>query len=160
MRFLATLSAAATLALLSGGPAAAQCWHHHPCYDCGDYGYYSYPAPGPPSGPAAPNARRWSAANIQTLTGKVVEVVYLPGPSPDAAMVELRLQEGSGKPQLVRLAPSGYLKDNGLRIREGDTVTVKGYPVSAMEGELLVATQVQKGEKTLTLRDSFGRSNY
>ncbi len=28
------------------------------------------------------------------------------------------------------------------------------------EGDLLVATQVQKGEKSLTLRDSFGGSNW
>ena len=153
MSFLATLRTTATVALLAAAPALAQpcCHHHHSCNGCADCGSYA---------PLGPNTGRWRAPAVETREGKVTEVVYLPGRSAGASMVELRLQAAAAKPLLVRLAPSGYLKDNGLLIREGDTVTVQGYPVSGMEGDLLVATQVQKGEKTLTLRDSFGRENW
>ena len=153
MTFLARLSAAVALIFFPAAPSLAQpcCHHHHSCNGCADCGSYA---------PMGRNAGRWGTPAVETLEGKVAEVVYLPGPSAGASMVELRLQAAAGKPQLVRLAPSGYLKDNRLLIREGDTVTIKGYAVSAMEGDLLVATQVQKGEKTLTLRDSFGRSNW
>jgi hypothetical protein len=71
-------------------------------------------------------------------------------------MVEVPLQT-AGQFQLIRLAPVGYLKQSGLVLREGDTLTVKGFRVAGMEGDLLVATEIHKGEKTLSLRDSRGR---
>ena len=93
---------------------------------------------------------------MRTAEGKITEVVYLPGATPDSSMVEVRLQS-AGQSQLVRLAPVGFLKQSGLLLREGDTVTVKGFPVAGMEGDLLVATELHKGEKTLSLRDTRGR---
>jgi hypothetical protein len=71
-------------------------------------------------------------------------------------MVEIRLQ-AAGQARVVRLAPSGFLKQGGLLLREGDTVKVKGYHVDSMEGDLLVATEIYKGDKSLSLRDSRGR---
>jgi hypothetical protein len=71
-------------------------------------------------------------------------------------MVEVHLQTAE-QSQLIRLAPVGYLKQRGLVLREGDTLTVKGFRVAGMEGDRLVATEIHKGEKTLSLRDSRGR---
>jgi hypothetical protein len=93
---------------------------------------------------------------MRTAEGKITEVVYLPGATPDGGMVEVRLQS-AGQSQLIRLAPVGFLKQSGLLLREGDTVIVKGFPVTGMEGDLLVATELRKGEKTLSLRDTRGR---
>ena len=93
---------------------------------------------------------------MRTAEGKITEVVYLPGATPDGGMVEVRLQS-AGQNQLIRLAPVGFLKQSGLLLREGDTVIVKGFPVAGMEGDLLVATELHKGEKTLSLRDTRGR---
>ena len=93
---------------------------------------------------------------MRTAEGKITEVVYLPGATPDGGMVEVRLQS-AGQSQLIRLAPVGFLKQSGLLLREGDTVIVKGFPVAGMEGDLLVATELHKGEKTLSLRDTRGR---
>ena len=70
-------------------------------------------------------------------------------------MVEIRLQS-AGQTNLVRLAPTDFLKQGGLRLREQETVTVKGFPVSGMEGELLVASEIRSGDKTLVLRDARG----
>ena len=93
---------------------------------------------------------------MRTAEGKITEVVYLPGATPASGMVEVRLQS-AGQSQLVRLAPVGFLKQSGLLLREGDTVMVKGFPIAGMEGDLLVATELHKGEKTLSLRDTRGR---
>ena len=93
---------------------------------------------------------------MRTAEGKITEVVYLPGATPDGGMVEVRLQS-AGQSQLIRLAPVGFLKQSGLLLREGDTVIVKGFPVAGMEGDLLIATELRKGEKTLSLRDPRGR---
>ena len=93
---------------------------------------------------------------LQTIEGKIAEVVYLPGVTENSGLVEIRLQS-STQNRLIRLAPTGFLKASGLLLREGDAVTVKGFPVSGMEGDLIVATEVHKGEKTVSLRDESGR---
>ena len=99
------------------------------------------------------------AADTQTAEGRVAEIEYLPGATPDSGMVEIHLQS-AGHALLVRLAPVGYLKQSGLVIREGDMLTVKGFPVSGMDGDLLLATEIHRGEKTLPLRDSRGRPTW
>lgn len=96
------------------------------------------------------------ATDLRTAEGKITEIDYLPGATPDSGMVEVRLQS-AGQNQLIRLAPVGFLKQSGLLLREGDTVMVKGFPIAGMEGDLLVATELHKGDKTLSLRDTRGR---
>ena len=96
------------------------------------------------------------ATDLRTAEGKITEIDYLPGATPDSGMVEVRLQS-AGQNQLIRLAPVGFLKQSGLLLREGDTVMVKGFPIAGMEGDLLVATELHKGEKALSLRDTRGR---
>ena len=93
---------------------------------------------------------------MRTADGKITEVVYLPGATPDSGKVEVRLQS-AGQSQLIRLGPVGFLKRSGVLLREGDTISVKGFPIAGMEGDLLVATELHKGEKTLSLRDTRGR---
>ena len=93
---------------------------------------------------------------MRTAEGKITEVVYLPGTTADSGMVEVRLQS-AGQNQLIRLAPVGLLKQSGLLLREGDTLIVKGFLVAGMEGDLLVATELRKGENALSLRDPRGR---
>jgi hypothetical protein len=71
-------------------------------------------------------------------------------------MVELRLLAGPDT-VLVRLGPAGFLKQAQLTLKEGDTINVSGYRVSAGDGELLVASEISKQGKTLQLRDRWGR---
>lgn len=97
--------------------------------------------------------------NLETANGKITEIVYLPAVTPDKSMVEIHLQS-AGQPQLVRLAPVGFLKHGGLLLREGDAITVKGYAVAGMDGDLLVATEVHNGDKALSLRDTRGRPDW
>jgi hypothetical protein len=94
-----------------------------------------------------------------TAEGKITEVVYLPGATPDSGMVEIRLQS-AGQSQLIRLAPVGFLKQSGLLLREGDTVSIKGFPIAGMERDLLVATELHKGDKTLSLCNTLGRPTW
>jgi len=131
-------------------PATAQgcCHHDHHCDDCPYHGHcYHHPA-----------SANWSnnTANLQTLEGTVAEVVYLPGATAGSGNVEVRLTSG-GQTELVRLAPSAFLKQSGLVLREGDAITIKGFAVSGMEGDLIVATEVHKGDKNLALRDMRGQ---
>ncbi len=149
MKSLVWTGAIVLLGCLGGLPAAA--------HDCGHWGYdgdhcwysgHHWRSVRPPAGV--------SSTATQTLAGKVSEIIYLPGATADSGMVEIRLQ-ADGQARLVRLAPVGFLKQSGLSLREGDAITVQAYVVSAMEGDLLVATEIQQGNRRLSLRDTRGR---
>jgi len=154
MKILETLGLVSFFCWFCVLPAAAHCCGHNGyawgggscCWDCDHH-----------SSRQAPQAERQSStiANVETLDGKVAEVVYLPGPTADSGMVEIRLQSANQR-HLIRLAPSGFLKQNGLLLREGDAVSVKGFRVTGMEGDLLVATELHAGNKSLALRDASG----
>jgi len=140
----------------SGQLAFAQhCCHHGPrhepcgCDHCGQ--------PTSPPGPLTKSngGSNWTA-NLKTVEGKIVEVVYLPGATPETGMVEVRVQTKT-EADLVRLAPSGFLKQGGLRFREGDSVTIKAFTVAAMEGDIMVATEVDGNGADVRLRGSSGQ---
>src|SRR5579885_2387114 len=88
--------------------------------------------------------------------GKVVEVDYLPGATAGSGMVEIRVDAG-GRTTAVRLGPAGFLSQNGVAVKEGDAVRVRGYRVTTGDGDMLVATEMAKGGKSLALRNSAGR---
>ena len=140
--------------LISVFPATAhQCSHHRSdactgcsadCYSgCNHYGV----------------AARQGAirAAEDTREGKVSEVIYLPGRTRDAAMVQIKLAAGTDQ-ILIRLGPVGFLSNNDVNVREGDSIRVDGYWVTTAEGDLLVAMQLTRNGKTVRLRSDFGRS--
>jgi hypothetical protein len=96
------------------------------------------------------------AVNLKTVEGKIVEVIYLPGTTPESGMVDIRVETG-GAVNLVRLAPSGFLKQSGLRLQEGDTVTIEAFPVAGMRGDLMVSMKVHASGLDMRLRDSSGQ---
>lgn len=155
MKFLGVLGIISAFSFFAAVPARGQscCHHGHHSDDCWDCGYYALQNQPAGRSSAAPSG---TAATIRIVDGKIAEVVYLPGATSDTASVEIRLQ-ASEQSRLVRLAPTGFLKGSGLLLREGDAVTVKGFAVSGMEGDLIVATEIRKGEKTVSLRDASGR---
>ena len=93
---------------------------------------------------------------MQSCEGKVIEVICLPGSTPDTGVVEIRLIAGVD-PLLARLGTAGFLGQNQMNVREGDMVIVTGCWVAAGDGEILVATQVAKQGKTVQLREGWGR---
>lgn len=154
MKWLAILSVLLFFGWFYPTPAAA--------HDCGHHGHRYYGdcrgcAQRWPSGASA--SRAWapggSSTAFESLEGKIAEIVYLPGTTPDSGIVEMRVQSSS-QVRLIRLAPAGFLKQSGVLLKEGDAVMVKGYPVGAMEGDLMVATEVHKDGKSVVLRQADG----
>ena len=153
MKVLGIVGVISAFGFFGAAPAIGHdCHHDHHSSDCWDCGHYSRQSHMPSRGMAVPGG----TVALQTLEGKIAEVVYLPGVTENSGLVEIRLQS-STQNRLIRLAPTGFLKASGLVLREGDAVTVKGFPVSGMEGDLIVATEVSKGEKSVSLRDESGR---
>jgi len=156
MKLRIVLGTIFVIACFSTPPAVAQCCchHGHHCGDCDDCDHHCY------STTQSSRSEGWApstkAAVTETTEGKIGEVIYLPGATEDSGMVEIRVQS-AGQARVVRLAPTGFLKQAGLLLREGDAVKVKGYPVASMDDDILVATEIDKGDKSLSLRDSRGR---
>jgi len=152
-----TFGIIAFICCLSVVPALGHdcCHHDHHCGDCCE-GYHDSCHGSQVSRNSAGLATSSGMANVQTLEGKKSEIVYLPGATPDTGMVEVRVQS-SGQSELIRLAPCGFLRQSGVLLREGDTLSLKGFRVAGMEGDLIVAATVQKGDKCLSLRDSRGQ---
>lgn len=151
LRTTAMLLAIPTALMFQGLSAYGHnCGHHGGCASSYSRDHGCYGCAGSESQP------RSGAARVQTHAGKIAEVVYLPGATPERAMVEIRLAETDGV--LVRLGPAGFLNQNGLTLREGDSITVTGYRVSSGTDDLVVATEISKDGRTVRLRDARGRS--
>ncbi len=145
MRILAILGICG-LCWLPAPVLAHGCGHHEDC--CGHAAWA-----GDCRGCGWQNPQRQAA---ETVEGKVVEVDYLPGATAGSGMVEIRVDAG-GRTTAVRLGPAGFLSQNGVAVKEGDAVRVRGYRVTTGDGDMLVATEMAKGGKSLALRNSAGR---
>ena len=98
----------------------------------------------------------YAATAPRVVDGKISEIIYLPGVTADSAMVEVRVF-ADARATLVRLAPVGLLKQSQLVLREGDTVSVTGFDVGGMDGDVVVAIEIRKGDKRVVVRDPRGR---
>lgn len=123
--------------LLAVAPAAAHdrhgYGHHyddgHECGDCGRIGRYAQQFP----------------ATVESLKGTIAEIRS--GPS-TSGIIEAWLKAAGGT-VLVRLGPVNFLAQNGLKLNEGASITVKGYRAVIADDDLLIATEVEIGGKTL-----------
>jgi hypothetical protein len=57
----------------------------------------------------------------------------------------------------VHLGPSTYLADQGFVFDKGDHIELTGSKVKEDDATFLIAREVKKGDKLLTLRDEQGR---
>lgn len=119
---------------------AHECYGHHAHHDdcCGQQGQkcWRQPASGTP---------------LETLQGTVAEI----SPLSDSAVLEIWLKAGNDT-RLVRLAPEPFLKQNGVSLKLGDTLSVRGYR-TGRGAELFVAAELELGGKSLVLRGEHGR---
>ena len=148
---------AVLLSCLVISPAAGHdCWgshHGEEGWNCDHHGYRNAVQS---QGRAAPS---YVTPAQRVIDGKVSEIIYLPGATSDSAMVEIRVTTVAG-PTLVQLAPVGLLKQSQLMLKESDVVSVTGFEVSALDGDLFVATEIHKGDKRVVLRDARGRPTW
>lgn len=135
--------------------------HHRGCgsgnckdHDCGTYATSHHGCGATYSIQAQPRSQE---ARIRKAEGKILEVVYLPAADANRAMVEIRVEQDS-EHVWIRLGPASFLKQNQLTVREGETIAVWGYRVSASPEDLLVATEVRKEGKTVRFRSEIGKS--
>lgn len=56
----------------------------------------------------------------------------------------------------VLVGPAGFVKDKGFSFAKGDQIEVTGSRVKYNDRDAVIAREIKKGDKTLTLRDEKG----
>lgn len=159
MKVSAVFALASLAGVLAIAPAAGHnCGFGRACQRNDRY-YDDRPCCGHNGGDCA-NWHHQSCARLSSqfvmAEGKISEINYLPASDPDSSVLELRLNTGAAA-VLVRLGPSWFFKRNSFQVKEGDALSVHGYRVSGAEGEVFVATEIERSGQRLVLRDDWGR---
>lgn len=114
-------------------------------------------AQGPGSGAkggSGPRGPAYDATTEITLKGSVEDVLQATGRM-NISGTHLTLKAESGTFD-VRLGPSSYLAAQKFEVTKGDLIEVTGSKVKFGSQEAILAREVKKGDKTLTLRDANG----
>ncbi len=102
-----------------------------------------------------PQHRVYNPATVTTIRGEVVGV-HVWAPRGRVHILELRVRDESGV-TVVHLGPVLFVRQQGFQFRRGDHVEVTGSKVTTQHYHYIVAREVVKDGKTLTLRDEQGR---
>ncbi len=99
--------------------------------------------------------RLYDTTTVQTVRGEVVAVDKFAGGRGIGAGIHLTLKSDSGAVS-VHLGPDWYLDKQSVKIGKGDKIEVTGSRIILQGKSVLVAAEVEKGGKTLNLRDKQG----
>jgi len=91
-----------------------------------------------------------------TVKGTVEELKEYPsqgGGSHTGLHVTLRTDNGSLN---VHVGPTDYWKKNGFELAKGDLIEVTGSKSKVDDAEFIIAREVKKGDKVVTLRNAQG----
>lgn len=98
---------------------------------------------------------RYDTSTEATLAGTVEEVKQLSHMRMAGTGTHLMLKTNKETIEVL-LGPTNFLASNQFTFAKGDQVEVTGSRVKFGDGEAIVAREVKKGNKTLTLRDAKG----
>lgn len=104
--------------------------------------------------PPRKSAPVYSPATEVTMNGSVEEVRQVSGPQGRAG-THLRLKTGQETID-VPVGPSWFLTQNKISFDKGDQIEVTGSKVRFESADVLIAREIKKGEKTITLRNAQG----
>jgi hypothetical protein len=99
--------------------------------------------------------RQYNPATETTVTGTVEEVKKVAGPRGGPGGTHLMIKTAQGSLE-VHLGPTSYVEKQQFTFAKGDQLEVIGSKVKIESADALIAREVKKGGKTLTLRDAQG----
>lgn len=98
---------------------------------------------------------RYDPKTEVTVNGTVEDAKEIPSQGKGAAGMHALVKTASGVFD-VRLGPAEFWKRHGFELAKGDSIEVTGSKMKSGESEILIAREVKKGDRTVTLRDSSG----
>jgi hypothetical protein len=99
--------------------------------------------------------RQYDPSTETTVTGTVEEVKKVAGQRGGPGGTHLMIKTAQGSLE-VHLGPTSYLEKQQFTFAKGDQVEVIGSKVKIESADVVIAREVKKGGKTLTLRDAQG----
>ena len=129
-----------TMAQMGGGPGSGRSMHG-PLYD-----------------PASETTVKGTVKEVQQLTGKPIpgSSGTMSGTCPRGwSGTHLTLTTDQGT-LIVHVGPTAYLTSKNFSIAKGDELTITGSEVQYQGSDFLIAREIIKGGRTLTLRDTKG----
>jgi sporulation protein YlmC with PRC-barrel domain len=111
-------------------------------------------------GPEGSYAKHFDAQNVRTIKGKVQSVGTF---QPDEEIpgvadgLRLRVATEDGSLLTVHAGPRSYAQQEDFFPRPGDEISITGSETKIGWRSVFLASQIQKGDQTLQLRDQTGR---
>jgi len=102
-----------------------------------------------------PGPRLYDPDTVTTLHGTVAAVSVVPSRGGQHGGTHVTLVS-AGQPTEVVLGPTWFLKGEAVDIVKGDSIEVTGSLVDQAGETFLVARELKKGQKVVTLRDERG----
>jgi hypothetical protein len=105
--------------------------------------------------PAGAGPVLYDPKTVETVHGQVTRVEHVPragGSRPGLVLTVKADKEAVA----IRCGPSWYVKQQGLEVANGDQVSVKGSRVTYAGKPVLLAAELTKGSRTVTLREADG----
>jgi hypothetical protein len=99
--------------------------------------------------------RMYDPATETTVKGTVEEVKQIPGQRGGASGTHLIVKTDKETLE-VHLGPTAFLEKEKFTFAKGDQIEVTGSKVKIGAADALLAREVKKGDKTLTLRNAQG----
>lgn len=100
--------------------------------------------------------QQYNPATETTVKGKVDEVKQIPGPRGGPGGIHLMVKTDQETLD-VHLGPATFLEKQKFTFAKGDEIQVIGSKVKIEGKDALIAREVKKGDKTLTLRNAQGK---
>jgi hypothetical protein len=98
---------------------------------------------------------RYDPKTESTVKGVVEEIREYPSRSGWRTGQHVMLKTDSGSLD-VHLGPTDYWKQNGFELVKGDLIEVTGSKSKVDDAEAMLAREVKRGEKSVTLRNAQG----
>ena len=97
---------------------------------------------------------RYDAATVVTVSGEVTTVERLSGRA-GMTGIHLSIKTATGT-ESVHLGPDAFVDGKGIIVQPGDNVEVIGSKVTWQSVPVVLARELKRGGKSVTLRDSAG----
>jgi sporulation protein YlmC with PRC-barrel domain len=103
------------------------------------------------------HALAYNPSTVETIHGTIHSVGTYPIEGSSKGGVLLHVKTDAGKTLRVEVGPRSFVDAQSISFRAGDPVTITGSMVKHKGHEILLASQIQMGNRTLDLRAPDGR---
>ena len=104
--------------------------------------------------------KKFDAGKVTTVSGTIESIGTFRPANNAIEGVRLQVKGDDGKTQTVQLGPRPYMDRQDIMFHYGDKVTVTGSQADIEGRNVIIASKIQSGDKTIELRDAQGKPKW